>query len=527
MKSKAYTLGLLLFIVLITSITAFSQLQPKELVSKFFPDPDIEINTPGFNHTEGFMTYNEMMSYLQIQADKRSDIVKIKFIGESISGKKIPLFYLGKESGNPTVKIWMQGGLHGNEPAGTESILMFINELVEAKNIDSILNYIIFAFVPMANIDGYEKQVRLNDNKADLNRDQVKLEQKESVILKQAFSDFEPTVAIDFHEFRPFRKELDKFSNEKLCIAQDVLFLPSGNLNIPVQLRDLTNLLYLKDVKDVLGKNKFTFNNYFVPDQDSNGVNVLRMGGDSPRSSSTSFGLTNAISILFEIRGIGLDRNSYKRRVNSGYLIVKSIMETTLRNREKVIETVSSAVNQTINRTNPIVLESKPLVYRGNMDFIDVKNLEYAPLNLEIQDAGGSQSVAVRKRPKAYLLLADNGQIVRKLQILGLVVDTLKSDVKIKTEVFVLEPNNKKPGLSTDSTIRISVQKRVFPKGSYVISTAQKNANVAVSTLEPEMENGFFRYEMIKANSEGEIPVYRLLNEVKSTKRTRQASTNH
>ncbi|MDO9255819.1 MAG: M14 family zinc carboxypeptidase [Bacteroidales bacterium] len=516
MKCKSYIICLVLFLLL-NSIPAFSQLQPGELGSKFFPDPDIEIPTPGFNKTEGFMNYSEMMGYINLQADKRSDIVKIVFIGESISGKKIPLVLVENESKNSKVKIWMQGGLHGNEPAGTESILMFINHLVEAKNIDSILRSISFAFVPMANIDGYEKQVRDNGNKADLNRDQVTLEQQESIYLKQAFSGFSPSVAIDFHEFRPFRKELDKFTGNKLCIAQDVLFLPSGNLNIPAQLRDLTNLVYLNDVKKKLGNNTITFDNYFVPDQDSNKINILRMGGDSPRSSSTSFGLTNTVSILFEIRGIGLDRNSYKRRVYSGYLIAQSIMETTLTNREKVLETVNASINETIKRTNPIVLDSKPLTYEGNMNFIDVKNLENISLDLQIQDAGRSQSVSTRKRPKAYLLLAENAPVVRKLQILGLEIDTLKSDLKIKTEVFKIVVSAKKS--VADSSISVSVQTKVFPKGSFVISTAQKNANMAVSTLEPEMENGYFRYKMIKANSDGEIPVYRLLKDVKPGKR--------
>ena len=518
MKLNSTIICLILFLLLDNS-PAFSQLQSGEMVSKFFPDPDVEINTPGFSHSVGFMDYNEMMNYLQLQANKRSDIVKIQFIGKSISGKKIPVIYLGKVSGNSKVKIWMQGGLHGNEPAGTESILMFLNELVEAKNIDSILNYISFAFAPMANIDGYEKQVRDNDNKADLNRDQVTLEQQESVCLKQAFNSFSPNVAIDFHEFRPFRKELDKFASEKLCMAQDVLFLPSGNLNIPAQLRDLTSLVYLNDVKQKLRGNKITFNNYFVPDVDSNGVNVLRMGGDSPRSSSTSFGLTNAVSILFEIRGIGLDRNSYKRRVYSGFLIAQSILETTLKNRDKVLETVTASVNATVNRVNPIVLDSKPSIYQGSMDFIAVKKLEYVSMNVKIQDAGSSQSVETRKRPKAYLLLADNAQIAKKLQILGLIVDTLKSDLQIKTEVFKIVINTKQPGLTADSTFSISIQNKVFPKGSFIINTAQKNANLAVSTLEPEMENGFFRYKMIKANSKGEIPIYRLMKEVKPGKR--------
>ena len=519
MKCKTCINSLTLFLLLLNSFPVFAQPQSGELVSRFFPDPDVQMNTPGFSKTEGFMNYAKMMDYLQLQANKRSDIVKIQFIGESVSGKKIPVIFLGKESEKPKIKIWMQGGLHGNEPAGTESLLFFINDLVKAGNIDSILNFVSFAFVPMANIDGYEKQLRDNDNKADLNRDQVRLEQKESVFLKQAFTSFSPSVAIDFHEFRPFRKELDKFTGEKLCIAQDVLFLPSGNLNIPQKLRDLTNLLYLVDVKQKLENHKLTFDNYFVPAQDSSGRNILAMGGDSPRSSSTSFGLTNAVSILFEIRGIGLDRNSYKRRVYSGYLLAQSILETTLKNREKVLETVDACITETVKRVNPIVLDSKPFVYQGKMKFIDVKALEYRTVNVEIFDANRSQAVSERKRPKAYILLADDARIVKKLQILGLAVDTLKSDKKIKTEVFTLKTSSKKPGLPADTSFIISVQKRVFPKGSFMISMAQKNANLAVSTLEPEMENGFWKYGMIKSTSEGEIPVYRSLTNIKSTKR--------
>jgi hypothetical protein len=78
------------------SIPAFSQVQSGEMVYKFFPDPDVEFNTPGFSHTERFMNYIEMMNYLQQQANNRPDIVKIQFIGESVSGKKIPLVFLGK-----------------------------------------------------------------------------------------------------------------------------------------------------------------------------------------------------------------------------------------------------------------------------------------------------------------------------------------------------------------------------------------------------------------------------------------------
>jgi hypothetical protein len=148
------------------------------------------------------------------------------------------------------------------------------------------------------------------------------------------------------------------------------------------------------------------------------------------------------------------------------------------------------------------------------MIFIDTKNNNYFPMNIEIEDAGRPKAVSVRKRPKAYILLAENVGIVRKLQVLGLRIDTLKTERSLKTEVFTIKSNAQNSGLATDSLIEITQQKRIFPKGSFVISTAQKNANVAVSTLEPEMENGYYKYKMIQAKPNGEIPIYRCLTDL-------------
>jgi hypothetical protein len=466
------------------------------------------------------MTYREMMTFLDSLVEKRSDILSIKFCGESVLGYKIPVVYFENKIKNSKVKIWMQGGLHGNEPAGTESILMFIEYLVNSKNIDSVLNNVSFAFIPMANIDGYEKQSRDNSKQADLNRDQVTLKQPESVSIKKAFTDFSPAVAADFHEYRPFRKELDGFANEKLCISQDVLFLPSGNLNVPARLRKLTNELYLQNVKEELKKQQITFDNYFVPDSKAGGINFLRMGGDSPRSSATSFGLTNSISILFEIRGIALERNSYKRRVNTGFLIARSILETTLNNKNKVINTIDRSINETIKAKKPIILKSDPNIYQGNMTFINPENLKLIQLKVQIEDAGNSKAVSARKRPKTYLLLAENFEIAEKLNILGVEIDTLKNDMELKAEVLKMDLYTSNSESVKGPVFILSKQIKLFPKGSFVISMEQKNANVVISTLEPEMECGYFSYKMIVSKSDGEIPVYRCMTEINQKNRS-------
>jgi hypothetical protein len=85
----------------------------------------------------------------------------------------------------------------------------------------------------MANIDGYLKQNRSNAEGLDLNRDQTKLMAAESIPLKEAYSAFKPDIALDLHEYRPFRKDFVTLSTSGVSSAYDVMFLYSGNLNVP------------------------------------------------------------------------------------------------------------------------------------------------------------------------------------------------------------------------------------------------------------------------------------------------------
>lgn len=58
-------------------------------------------------------------------------------------------------------------------------------------------------------------------------------------------------------------------------------------------------------------------------------------------------------------------------------------------------------------------------------------------------------------------------------------------------------------------TTRILKVKKRFPPGTAVVYLDQKNANLAVEVLEPEAENGFVQYGIIKAEKGSVLPVYR------------------
>ena len=120
---------LLTYLFCFSCLACFGQGSPqsKKITNKYFPNPQIEFNTPAFQKKKGFTTYDEMMAYLTSYADRFPNICSIDFIGESQKGKAIPRVRLSGKTRNRKVKVWIQGGLHGDEPAGTESIFYLIS----------------------------------------------------------------------------------------------------------------------------------------------------------------------------------------------------------------------------------------------------------------------------------------------------------------------------------------------------------------------------------------------------------------
>jgi hypothetical protein len=57
---------------------------------------------------------------------------------------------------------------------------------------------------------------------------------------------------------------------------------------------------------------------------------------------------------------------------------------------------------------------------------------------------------------------------------------------------------------------KITQKEVTLPKGSFKISTNQKNAAILYETLEPEASSSFVSMGVIKTELNQEIPIYRL-----------------
>ncbi|MFN3756474.1 MAG: M14 family zinc carboxypeptidase [Flavobacterium sp.] len=486
--------------------------EPKQITAEFFPDfSDLENCTPALNKNKGFTNHNELISFLKTLSKNHPDKVNTEIIGKSQKGHDIPLVVLNNKSSNQTkVKVFYQGGLHGDEPASTEGILYLLYQILNNEKYQYLLDRITLAVVPMANIDGYLNQQRLAANGLDLNRDQTKLMAPESVVLKQAFSSFDAEVALDFHEYNAYRRDFSKLSTFGITSIFDVMFLYSSNLNVSENIRFVTDTLFVENTRKVMQQNNLRYFDYMSTSKVQNELQFNK-GSINPRSSATSFALTNCISALIEVRGVNLGRTSFKRRINTTFLAGISFLETAYNNIDLIKETIRKANNL----KSEIVITSEKQKYLDTIPVIDLDSKKKMDLQILVSDAKHSTPTLKRSIPSAYIIRSQHSELIDKMKVFGISIDTLNEEKKMEVEIFKIIGYERDPiptekmNMQYVTTDLIKTNKN-FDKNDFIIYTNQKNSSLLFELLEPEAISSFVSFGIIKTKLNDELPIYRL-----------------
>ncbi len=513
---------LLTLLFSVAAIILFAQPNPqsRKVTEKFFPDFDIYMPTPAFsavnrqNDFRAFTDHEAMMEYITRKHAEHPEFLSYTYIGESQKGKSVPMLTLtNKAVRSDKIRVWMQGGLHGDEPASTECLLYLIHMLLETDSLRPLLDHVELRMVPMANVDGCDRLHRHAANGLDLNRDQTKLDAPESVFLKWAFTEFNAEVALDFHEFRSYRRHFAKLSDWGVTTKYDVMFLYSGNLNVDAGLRQLTKSHFVEPAKSALDTYELRHSDYFTS-REVHGEIQFNRGATNPRSSATSYALTNCVSSLIEVRGVALGRTSYKRRVFTGYAIAMSYLRSAVEN----VDAVRAAIVEADQNTAPPVVKATRTLVGEEVPFIDLARNEYVSLPSVVRDAWLSKPLLVRDEPEAYLILPGHDKAVANLRVLGLEVEVLAAEAEVSVESYKVTRYRRSPfkyegvHLQTVETDTEEMLRR-FPPGTSRVRVNQKYGNMLAELLEPEAGSSFVFFEVIKTRLGAELPVFR---EVKS-----------
>lgn len=141
---------------------------------------------------------------------------------ESEEGRAFPYVVLSSSSANSSVnslgdgklKVWLQGGVHGNEPAGDESLLALLGKMdADQEWAASILATQDIVVLPRYNPDGISYFQRTLATNYDPNRDHIKLARQQTRDIKTFFSEFGPHIAVDMHEYTASSRYATNYSN--------------------------------------------------------------------------------------------------------------------------------------------------------------------------------------------------------------------------------------------------------------------------------------------------------------------------
>lgn len=242
----------------------------------------------------------------------------------------------------------------------------------------------------------------------------------------------------------------------------------------------------------------------------------FNQGSNNARSSATSFALANTISTLVEIRGVGLGRISFKRRVFSTFSIGISYLKTAYENLNEIEELLKNEYNN----TNLAVVTSKKEKSIEPLKVIDIETEKEINIDVTIFNASKSRAVLTRNKPFAYIIENNQQNIISKLKVLGISVDELALDKEIEVESYLVNEyeieSEKNEGVFEQKVKTIvNTEKIVFRKGTYIVYMNQENCGLAIETLEPEGQNGFVNFSVLKTKKDEKLPIHRYLKNEK------------
>src|SRR5262249_55904821 len=343
-------------------------------------------------------------------------------------GRKLPLMILAdppvstpeEAARSKKLVVFALGNIHAGEVDGKEALLMLARDIVTAKE-QPLLKDIILVIAPIFNADGNEKiaktnrpsqagptdgvGIRANAQGFDLNRDFVKMESPEVRALVRALNKWDPAVFIDCHTTNG--------SYHRYTITYEGGRVPAGDARLIAHIRDEM----LPDVSRRLEKSagyKSFFYGIASPDK-SLWETVL----PTPRYGTHYVGLRNRIAILSE----SYTYAPFKDRVLASRAFVRSILEYTAENKDKVGDLLSAArkeakADDLIALQYKAAPQGRPQPLLGWVEEVkDGKRVATdKPREYETTYMGGTEVTLSVRRPWAYLIPPNFRGVVENLQ---------------------------------------------------------------------------------------------------------------
>jgi len=484
-----------------------------------FPAPPVDYHTPAFESGRTTYTSNaELRTLMHAIADESrsaSDPTRVRLLSVGSSQRGVPLEALLfsrlsaldpaslRTADRPTVLLI--GQQHGNEPAGSEALLVVARELAHGL-LAPLLDRINVIVLPRVNPDGAEGGTRVSASGIDINRDHLLLRTPEAQAVALLMRDYRPTVVVDAHEYTVAGRFLEKFGAVQ---RYDALLQYAMTPNVHEFMTRASQQWFHEPVQRRLETLGLTSEWYYTT-SDNPSDKTVSMGGVRPDTGRNVNGLKNAVSLLVESRGVGIGRQNLARRVYTQVSAAARVLQSAAerapdlkRLRQFVADDLSAMACR-----GEVVLEAAPTHSEYSLVMIDPVTGADRALTVSWESALGLQPVKKRPRPCGYWLAADEVDAMLRLRALGLVVQRVDENGVLRGELYTergrtLVDRADVRGAIADGgpAIRVDVTTAPaafdVPVGSYYVPLDQPLANLAVAALEPDTQSSYFANHVI------------------------------
>ncbi|KAK2035123.1 carboxypeptidase [Colletotrichum zoysiae] len=497
----------------------FRDVEGVELLSPAFLTP--ESIPEGFSDgTKGPTDDDLLDTFVQGLADKNEWMTYNKANFTSEEGRPFPYLYLSstklsRRASNSTdkIRVWIQGAVHGNEPAGDQSLLALLGALDANRTwAASLLEKLDIVILPRYNPDGVFYFQRTLSTNYDPNRDHVKLARKQTRDIKTLFSKFNPHVAVDMHEY----SASTRFGNYRH--AADGLFSAAKNLNIHPDIRTLSEELFAKNIGSAMVSQGLRWEPYVTgaASADPAFKPTFAEAGSDAKIGRNAMGLTQCVTFLVETRGIYLADQEFQRRTVAGLTMATSILQTAADNAEKVYTTIESSVADFKSSDSEIVVTDSSSVIQRTFTMVNANNGSITQVPINFLSTTPVKANITRARPAAYLIPAGWADLAERLRVSGLEVETLSEPYRGTVEAYSIESAVFETGyyegvVRADVTTSALSREVNLPAGSFLVSTRQKNAALAFVALEPENIDSYASFNIVPVEEGDEYPIYRVM----------------
>jgi hypothetical protein len=479
-------------------------------VAERFPPPAVRYDLPSLDDKREDFTGNDELAEIvgKLVREGGSGGTRIERIDAGRSQQGTPLIALRFSRGTaPRPAVTLIGGQHGDEPAGSEALLVIARQLA-GRELGMVLDQVDVLLLPRANPDGAEMLSRVSAGGIDINRDHLLLRTPEAQAVNALLQRQRPIVVADLHEHTVVGRYLEKF---KAVQRHDMLLQYATVANLPPALTQASDDWFRKPVIAALAaeghRSEWYYTNPTTP-----GNLRLSMGGVQPDTGRNINGLKHAVSLLLETRGIGIGRLHLARRVHSHVVAVRAVLQSAAQHADALLALQRDADAQVA----AAACKGEATVYatttptRREVLMLDPVTGADKPVPVDWDSALELRALVQRDRPCGYWLAAGEGEAVRRLRALGLAVQTLEAAKVLQTESFVERARGEmhRPdvrgavadGAQSILRVQVALQKREIraEPGSHYLPLDQPLANLAIAALEPDTQSSYFANRLIQ-----------------------------